>query len=219
VSWRPPPPLAAAVAGAPLALLARTWRFDVRHGERWEALVAARDRFVFLLWHETLLPLLWRHRRQGIAIVVSESADGRYLAAYAARLGYRCLLGSSSRGGARVLLQAVRTVADGTPVAFTPDGPRGPRREIKSGALMAAHRAEARILPIVAVADRKWRLASWDRSQSPKPFARVRVGDGEPFSVSGGAAGLEHAAAQSAHSLQALEQELAWPRAAATGID
>ena len=26
--------------------------------------------FIFLLWHEALLPLLWHHRRQQVAIMV-----------------------------------------------------------------------------------------------------------------------------------------------------
>jgi lysophospholipid acyltransferase (LPLAT)-like uncharacterized protein len=75
-------------------------------------------------------------------------------------------------------------------VAFTPDGPRGPRRELKQGVVAAAQRAAVRILPIHADADRAWRFASWDRFMLPKPFARVRVAYGEPFLVGPGTEGL-----------------------------
>jgi lysophospholipid acyltransferase (LPLAT)-like uncharacterized protein len=218
VRWRPRPGTAVAVAAPLIGLLARTWRVDVRHETRWSDLVAARTPFVFLLWHEMLLPLLWRHRGQGVAIVVSEARDGRYLAGLADRLGYRNLLGSSSRGGMRVLLQAVRTVAAGVPVAFTPDGPRGPRREMKPGALLAAQRGGAVVLPIVAAARPAWRLRSWDRFMVPAPGARVRVAYGTPFAVGPGPDGLAAGAAAAGQALGELEREVAWPDAAATPI-
>ncbi len=145
---------------------------------------------VFLLWHEALLPLLWHHRRQDIAIVVSENRDGQYLADFARKLGYRAVRGSSSRGAARALLGAVRELRSGHAVAFTPDGPRGPRRELKAGVVAAAQRGGGIIVPIHARADREWRLDSWDRFLIPKPGARVTVTYGRPFEVAPGDDGL-----------------------------
>ena len=60
-------------------------------------------------------------------------------------------------------------------MAFTPDGPRGPRRELKPGVVAAAQRGGGVIVPIHAEADRAWRLHSWDRFMIPKPLARVRI--------------------------------------------
>jgi lysophospholipid acyltransferase (LPLAT)-like uncharacterized protein len=145
---------------------------------------------VFLLWHEVLLPLLWHHRRQDIAIVVSENRDGQYLADFALALGYRAVRGSSSRGAARALLGAVRELRAGRSVAFTPDGPRGPRRELKPGVVAAAQRGGGTIVPIHARTDRAWRLDSWDRFLIPKPGARVTVIYGRPFEVAPGDGGL-----------------------------
>jgi lysophospholipid acyltransferase (LPLAT)-like uncharacterized protein len=185
------PPLVSRIVGRALAsLLARSWRIQVIHEEHWRRLRDANETFLFVLWHESLLPLLWRHRNQGIAIVVSEARDGEHLAAYAESIGYRLVRGSSTRGAARALLGAVRELEAGHPVAFTPDGPRGPRRELKQGVVAAAQRAAVRILPIHADADRAWRFASWDRFMLPKPFARVRVAYGEPFGVEAGPDGL-----------------------------
>ena len=76
---RPPSWLVRRVAGPLLRSLARTWRIRLAHEERWRALLDRRERHVFVLWHETLLPLLWHHRHQGVAIVVSEAREGRYL--------------------------------------------------------------------------------------------------------------------------------------------
>ena len=187
---RVPPVIGRVIGGTLASLLARSWRFQVVNEERWRGLRDSGDPYLFVLWHEALLPLLWRHRKQGIAIVVSEARDGEYLASYAESIGYRLVRGSSTRGAARALLGAVRELEAGHPVAFTPDGPRGPRREVKQGVVAAAQRAAVRILPIHADADRAWRFASWDQFMLPKPFARVRIVYGEPFLVDAGVDGL-----------------------------
>jgi lysophospholipid acyltransferase (LPLAT)-like uncharacterized protein len=186
VKLKVPPAAARAVAAPAMRLLASSWRIRTEHEERWRPLYEARRPHVFLLWHEVLLPLLWHHRRQDIAIVVSENRDGQYLADFALALGYRAVRGSSSRGAARALLGAVRELQSGRAVAFTPDGPRGPRRELKPGVVAAAQRGGGAIVPIHARADRAWRLDSWDRFLIPKPAARITVTYGRPFEVEPG---------------------------------
>ncbi len=211
------PKATAVVAGAVVSALAGTWRTDVSGGEHYRAVTGDGKGFLFLLWHEALLPLLWHHRRQRVAILVSEAQDGRYLAAYAERLGYACLHGSSTRGGVRALLGAVRALQAGTPVALTPDGPRGPRRVVKPGILAAAARSGAWVLPIHAEAEWAWRLRSWDRFVVPRPFSRVRIGYGAPFRVAAGQ-DLEGAALDAAARLTTVEQEIAWGDGGATAI-
>jgi lysophospholipid acyltransferase (LPLAT)-like uncharacterized protein len=173
-----------------IRVLATTWRIRTEHEERWRSLYQAGRPHVFLLWHEALLPLLWQHRRQGIAIVVSEAREGQYLADLGTVLGYRTVRGSSTRGASRALLGAVRELREGRAVAFTPDGPRGPRRELKPGVVAAAQRGGGVIVPIHAEASRAWRLHSWDRFMIPQPAARVTIRYGRPFEVAAGEAGL-----------------------------
>jgi lysophospholipid acyltransferase (LPLAT)-like uncharacterized protein len=194
--------------------LASSWRISLQHENRWRRVYDAKQPHVFLLWHEALLPLLWQHRNQGIAIVVSEAREGRYLADFATRLGYRSLYGSSTRGGTRALLGAVRELRAGRAVAFTPDGPRGPRRELKAGVVAAAQRGEAVIIPLHAESDRAWRLHSWDRFMIPKPFARVRISYGHPFEVAPGEDGFAEAVERARAELQAVSGEGPWHGAA-----
>jgi lysophospholipid acyltransferase (LPLAT)-like uncharacterized protein len=198
-----------AVAAPAIRLLARSWRIRTVHEERWRPLYQSRRPQVFLLWHEALLPLLWQHRAQGVAIVVSEAREGQYLADLALALGYRAVRGSSTRGGARALLGAVRELREGRSVAFTPDGPRGPRRQLKPGVVAAAQRGGGTIVPIHAEADRAWRLHSWDRFVIPKPGAKVTVIYGRPFEIGPGDAGL---AAGQEEAIARLE-EIAGPSA------
>jgi lysophospholipid acyltransferase (LPLAT)-like uncharacterized protein len=202
------------MAGPAMRVLASSWRIRTAHEERWRELYRAGRPHVFLLWHEALLPLLWQHRGQGIAIVVSEAREGRYLSDFAVSLGYRSLHGSSTRGGARALLGAVRELQAGRAVAFTPDGPRGPRRELKPGVVVAAQRGGAPIVPLHAEADWAWRLHSWDRFMIPKPVSRVWITYGKPFDVAPGEAGFAEGLARAAASLDEVSRKDAWHDAA-----
>jgi lysophospholipid acyltransferase (LPLAT)-like uncharacterized protein len=198
------------VVGPLLKTLASSWRIRLVDEERWLAIYRARRPHVFLLWHEALLPLLWQHRGQGVAIVVSEAREGQYLSDFAVSLGYRSLHGSSTRGGARVLLGAVRELQAGRAVAFTPDGPRGPRRELKPGVVAAAQRGGAVVVPIHAEADRAWRLHSWDRFMIPKPLTRVWIRYGRPFEVGPGESGFSEGVELATARLDEVSAKSTW---------
>ena len=169
--------------GVVLRNLARTWRYDVKNAAALESLRDQRRPFIFSLWHGQLLPLLWHHRNQRIAVLISEHRDGELVARLATSLGYRLIRGSSTRGGERALLSLVRELEDGNEVAVTPDGPKGPAFKYAPGALIAAQRSKAPILPIAAHASSAWRLRSWDGFLIPKPFAKITVAYGAPAEV------------------------------------
>ena len=171
------------VGKSALQLLARTWRFHVVNGEAITNLRAAKAPFIFSLWHGHLLPLLWYHRGEGVSVLISEHRDGELVARAATSLGFALIRGSTTRGADRALISIVRELQAGREVAITPDGPRGPARKFAPGALIAAQRSDSFIVPVAAVADRAWRLKSWDRFMIPKPFARVTVAYGNPEKV------------------------------------
>jgi lysophospholipid acyltransferase (LPLAT)-like uncharacterized protein len=168
-------PVVVALGTLLLRILASTWRFRIANDAGFKALRAQRQPFVFAFWHGQLLPLLWRHRSEGVRIVISSHRDGEIVARIAERLGHQTIRGSSSRGAARALLGIVRELEAGIEVAVTPDGPRGPARKFASGALVAAQRVGAPIIGIGISASRAWYLKSWDRFMIPKPFSRVSV--------------------------------------------
>ncbi|MGQ0650164.1 MAG: lysophospholipid acyltransferase family protein [Gemmatimonadaceae bacterium] len=154
--------------------LGATWRLRVE-GEDVRTRVRAGEAAVLALWHGELLPLVWYHRDQEIAALISTHADGEVIARVVSSLGFRPIRGSSSRGGARALLEAVRELQGGRDVAFTTDGPRGPRHVSAPGVGVAAAKAGVPVIPMGAVVDRAWRLRSWDQFVIPKPFARITV--------------------------------------------
>jgi lysophospholipid acyltransferase (LPLAT)-like uncharacterized protein len=160
-------------AGAPLLrLLARTWRIETVGAEHLAAAGAGTAGTIYALWHGRILHCLWYWRDRGIVVVTSENFDGEWIARIIGRFGFGTARGSSSRGGAKALRTLVRTVRQ-APVAFTVDGPRGPRGVVQPGVAWLARTTGHPVVCVHAEADRAWTLRSWDRTQIPKPFSRV----------------------------------------------
>ena len=189
------------VGTALIRLLGMTWRMRPVNDADLVARRASGERVIFTLWHGELLPLLWHHRGEGIAVVISEHRDGEIIARIAERLGYTTVRGSTSRGGGRALIGLMRAIEAGHDGAVTPDGPRGPAHVFAPGAAIASQRTGAPLAIIRATATRAWRLKSWDRFLVPKPFATVRVIYGPLVSVD---AGSPREAAEQAPRLQAV---------------
>jgi len=187
------------VGSAAIRALGATWRIREHNGAVYRTALATNQRVIYTLWHGELLPLLWHHRREGIAVLISEHRDGEIIARIAESLGYATVRGSSSRGASRALLGLTRAIDEGRDGAITPDGPRGPAHVFAPGAAVAAQRTGAPIVPIRAHASRAWRLKSWDRFLIPKPFALVTVTIGPLTSV---IADSPRAAAEQSEALQ-----------------
>jgi len=199
-------PLLAAIGFVLVGILARTWRYRLVHREHPQALYDARRPFIFALWHNRILPLLYLHRDEAMVLLISRHRDGGYLATLAERLGYRFVRGSTQRGGDVGLLGVVRALKGGSVVAVTPDGPRGPVERVKPGVVAAAQHAGVPIVPATARLSRAWRLSSWDRFCIPKPFARIEVIYGAPLEVGAGKAGLRAGIAAVEQSLHAMTE-------------
>ncbi len=139
--------------------------------------------FIGVVWHEHLIFLANVFRGTGFTILVSRSRDGEIGTRIAHRLGLRTVRGSSSRGGEEALGEIVELARGGASVGFIADGPRGPRREMKLGAVIAAKLSGRPIVPITCAMRRAIRLNSWDRMQIPLPFTRIVANAGDPIHV------------------------------------
>lgn len=169
--------------GMVLRALASTWRIQEVNRAASQGLRDVKRPVIFTLWHGEMLPLLWHHRGEGVAVLISEHGDGEIIARVAESLGLRTVRGSTSRGADRALLGMCRVVESGIDLAFTPDGPRGPAETFAPGALIVAQRSGAPVVTLGVAARRCWRLRSWDRFMIPKPFARITIAYGDPAYV------------------------------------
>jgi lysophospholipid acyltransferase (LPLAT)-like uncharacterized protein len=200
-----------------LAALGSTYRFTVDGLEHLH--VAERlGRPIHAFWHGRILPGTIYFKRRGIVVITSENFDGEWIARIITKFGYGTARGSSSRGARKALLQMLRDIKD-KPVAFTLDGPRGPARVAQPGAVWLAKVTGNPIIPFHLESDRAWTLNSWDRTQIPKPFARVVLAFAPPLQVARDAddAGLRAANQELEARLQGAEAR-AKARLPSTGI-
>ena len=110
------------------------------------------------------------------------------------RAGGYVIRGSSSATGARALRDYYEAISrHGVSPAITPDGPHGPRREFKAGAVLLSQLSGRPIVPMAYAARHAWLFPTWDRFALPWPFTRVVMVIGEPVIIPKGqdAASLE----------------------------
>ena len=134
---------------------------------------------LWAFWHNRLfvMPYVFEHffpGRPGAALT-SASKDGEILAAFLNRFSVRAIRGSSSRGGARALVEMKRAIEDGFIMGITPDGPRGPRYHLNPGVVKLAQVTGGFVLPVRVRYSRFWQVKSWDGFMIPKPFATVEI--------------------------------------------
>jgi lysophospholipid acyltransferase (LPLAT)-like uncharacterized protein len=124
-------------------------------------------------WHSCLIPATYICRGLGVRVMSSNSYDGEYMGRIIHKFGFVAVKGSSSRNAVRALLGLRRALAEGWTVAFTLDGPRGPRHKVKPGPVALARSSGVPLTMFHAAVDRAWVLNTWDRLMIPRPFSRV----------------------------------------------
>ena len=152
---------------------------------------APKEKIIFAIWHNRLALSAVLYRRfvlkfapdRRMAGMVSASRDGGLLAQILEHFGIEPVRGSSSRRGARALVEMTTWAERGHDLAITPDGPRGPCYEIQDGVIATAQLTGLPIVPVSYYLNWKIRLKSWDRFQIPLPFARCEITVGKILRV------------------------------------
>ena len=141
----------AGIASPLIRLLCLTLTWNVEGAEHYDAIIKSGRQPILACWHGRILTGLYYFRDRGIVALASQNFDGEWISRILERFGYSTARGSTSRGGARALVQLRRELSAGHGVAFTVDGPRGPARVAQVG---AAWLAGATGQPILAVSPR-----------------------------------------------------------------
>ena len=186
-----------------ILVLGRLSRIRLIGREHHDWLVRNKKPYIYCIWHGRILLPIFIHRGEGIQAMVSQHDDGEMIAQTLHRLGYQTVRGSSTRGGQRATIEMIRHLKEGGVAAIMPDGPRGPRHEFKSGAMVIAQRTGAYLLPFTFSASRHIVFRSWDRFMLLLPFAKSVAVYGRPMHVP------KEATAEDLESLrQVMEQRM-----------
>ncbi len=160
-------------------LVLRTCKWEVQGLETF-CQFAAKEKCILMLWHNRLAItsfILYRYAKQfTYAAFVSNSRDGELIASLVRsyKAGSIIKVPHDSRHEAlRMLIRHMQEKQD--VIIITPDGPRGPRYEVKPGIALAAISTGAYVIPFTWQADKYWELKTWDKLRLPKPFSTIKV--------------------------------------------
>jgi len=145
--------------------------------------------FIFSMWHGDLLMQPFNYHKfkpnHQLKVIISDHRDGETIRSLVRYLGIDSLSGSSTRGGAKALIGAIKTLKSGVDVAITPDGPKGPIYSIADGLIVIAQKTDTKIVCASSIPSSYWKFKSWDKFILPKPFGKIDFYMSEPFSVTG----------------------------------
>lgn len=144
---------------------------------------------IFAFWHGDLLLqpyLYYRFRKVPKAnVLISDHFDGQIIARIMRYFKLGTIHGSTTRGGAKVLIQGLKSLSEGYDIGITPDGPKGPRHVMSDGAVVMAQKRNAKVIVFHCVPSSYWQLSSWDRFTIPKPFGTLDFYASEPLDLEG----------------------------------
>lgn len=141
-------------------------------------------------WHGKYLPIfslcrwLWIEQRDESACVfTSRSARGEVIAEICRHFGLDCIQIPDS--GRKYSYQIMRdALASHSAGVIAVDGPLGPYRQVKQGAIRLASELGYYLVPASTSAQRTWVMAQrWDRMEVPVCFCRIGLSMGEPIFV------------------------------------
>ncbi len=135
--------------------------------------------YIWACWHGELFisPQAYRklHPKQNAYAIASAHKDGMIVANTIKHLNIEPIKGSTSKGGARALLEAMSCLKNGNEVLITPDGPKGPRHYLNDGVISLAQKLKLPICTINYKASSYWQFDSWDKFVVPKPFCKIDI--------------------------------------------
>ena len=138
-------------------------------------------RAIIPFWHDQLLLLVFGYPEKHAKLLISASNDGELLARTMKYFDHETVRGSSSRGGRAAFREMLALCKEPADIVLTPDGPKGPRHEIKDGVLQLARMSGRPVIPLAFVCSSGHRFRSWDRFLFPNPFGRGVYSYGPPL--------------------------------------
>ncbi|PKN14625.1 MAG: hypothetical protein CVU67_04685 [Deltaproteobacteria bacterium HGW-Deltaproteobacteria-24] len=143
--------------------------------------------YIVAFWHGELLMQPFNYQKlkpKGkVSAMISEHKDGEAITKTVEYLGIHSIRGSSTRGGTKALIGAIKELKAGDDIAITPDGPRGPRHSVASGIVAISQKTNAKILAFNCKPTKYWQFNSWDKFIVPKPFGTIHFYVSDPFGI------------------------------------
>ncbi len=151
----------------------KTTQWDYVGFEHAKNLINANQSFLVCFWHGRLamMPFAWVWDKP-LHMLLSEHGDGKLISRLIQHRKINSIYGSSTRGGVKAAIEAVRVLKNGHCIGITPDGPKGPRHHVADGVIHIARLAKSPIIPVSYALTRRRFLKTWDNFLFPLPFSK-----------------------------------------------
>jgi lysophospholipid acyltransferase (LPLAT)-like uncharacterized protein len=157
-----------------------TLRKETLGEDRLRAVWDRGERVILSFWHDQLFLIVFGYPGKRAKILISSSKDGELIAKTMRYFGHDAVRGSSTRGGRAAFKAMLALCKEDSDIVFTPDGPKGPRHELKDGIIQLARMSGRPVVPLAIACSRGHRFRSWDRFLVPYPFSRAVYSLGTP---------------------------------------
>ncbi|HED07278.1 MAG TPA: DUF374 domain-containing protein [Ignavibacteria bacterium] len=164
-------------------VLCKSLRITFKNKEVIDKLENENQKFVLAFWHGSMLLPWYLQRHKNFAGLTSKSKDGDLLNKVLKLWGYNVVRGSSTEGGEVALGILLDYAKNGCSISITPDGPLGPYRKMKAGAVIAAKKSGLPLVLIGVGFKGKRNLKSWDKFTVPKLSTKAKVVYSDPIRI------------------------------------
>ena len=167
---------------------------------------------VYAIWHAHQCCVHGLPDRANCNVLVSRSRDGQIIAGVVERWGFKVIHGSKGKkGSVEASLQMINAVKNGECCAIMVDGPKGPAKVVKDGAIRIAKKAGVPIVPVYwySPSPTFLKFPSWDGFRIPFFWTKLINIYGEPIYVNPeeNKAEDEEVRLKVQHSLEELEKK------------
>ena len=165
-------------------IIARSIRWEYFEQSKKSTIFNNQDKYIFCCWHNKLF--LGPHllpRNRVINALQSSHSDGMITSLAFKYLGMNVILGSSKKGGMQAFRKMVKRLQLGESIAITPDGPKGPKEQVKEGIIKLAQITNTPIIPLVWTTKKFKTINSWDNFVLPHPFSKGIYCFGKPINI------------------------------------
>lgn len=141
---------------------------------------------IYTIWHENLILYFIFHLRyrESFAWMNHPAWFMKPVHLILRFMGLKKLtLGSTGNNGKQAMQQVAEWVGEGYHTLVACDGPTGPYRDLKYGALEMSRISSRPVVPISFSFSRYWRWRGWDKKVIPFPFATITLSYGKPVWV------------------------------------
>jgi len=136
---------------------------------------------ILAFWHDQLFLMVKGYRGPGAQVMISASKDGELIARTMGYFNIGAVRGSSTRGGRAAFREMLDLARQPVDLVITPDGPKGPRHQVKEGIVQLARLSGRPVVPMAFACSRGVRFRSWDRFLLPLPPGRGVFAFGPPL--------------------------------------